>query len=408
MLLMRVTNWFIEDYLKEEKDIYKRAKIELTCNLLFFVGVSFPLLSIAYLISEKYSTLIITALVSLSFLTLLFLLKYRKNLKFISIVFAVMSYIVLVVNLLFVKDTPHVTDGFWMILSVLYTMFVLGKKWGLTYLLIYSVPFLIYAKQLLIPDIELFNELSSVGYFALLLEFCIVFISYYFLSIQFFKATSFAEEKLKEVNVKLQKEGGIKATLLKEVHHRVKNNLQVVNSLLRFQSREFEDEYTISMFKEAQTRVLSMALLHEKMYRSDNLNNIDVQDYINLLAEDLIKTYVVGKKIKPDIVIEEVDLGIDTLIPLGLIINEIIANALKYAFENKKEGSVFVYIKPLGYRSYEMIIGDDGLGIKKDVESIGLGIKLIKMFTKQLNGSLEKLNQPGAVFKLVFEKIDLK
>jgi len=406
MLLMRVTNWFIGDYLKEEKDIYKRAKIELTCSLLFFVGVSFPLLSVAYLISEKYITLIITTSVSLSFLTLLFLLKYKKDLQLVSIVFAIMGYIVLVINLLFVKDTPHVTDGFWMILSVLYTMFVLGKKWGLTFLLIYLIPYMIYARQLLIPDFKIFNELGTVDYLALMLEFCIVFVSYYFLAIQFFKATNLAEEKLKEANIKLQKEGYIKATLLKEVHHRVKNNLQVVNSLLRFQSREFEDEYTISMFKAAQDRVLSMALLHEKMYLSDNLNHIDVQDYINLLAEDLIKTYVVGKKIKLDIVIEEVDLGIDTLIPLGLLINEIITNALKYAFENKNEGTILVYLKSLDHRNYEMIIGDNGVGLKKECKSKGIGVKLIRIFTKQLNGKLEQLEQQGSVFKLVFEKID--
>jgi len=197
-----------------------------------------------------------------------------------------------------------------------------------------------------------------------------------------------------------------KTAMLKEIHNRVKNNLQVVNSLLRLQSREFEDEHAISMFKEAQDRVLSMALLHEKMYRSDDLKHIDVKDHINLLVEDLIKSYAVGKVINLDINIEDLDIGIQTLVPLGLIINEMISNALKYAFKNKNMGEIIIHIKPLKNDLYEMIIGDDGVGLKYEQKSKGIGTKLIQIFTKQLNGTLERLDQPGTVFKLIFEKLD--
>jgi len=199
-----------------------------------------------------------------------------------------------------------------------------------------------------------------------------------------------------------------KTAMLKEIHHRVKNNLQVVNSLLRLQSREFEDEHAISMFKEAQDRVLSMALLHEKMYRSDDLKHIDVREHINLLVEDLIKSYAVGKIIDLDVNIEELDIGIQTLVPLGLIINEMISNALKYAFKGKNEGVITINIMLLKKDSFEMIIGDDGIGLKGEEESKGIGTKLIQIFTQQLNGTLERLEQPGTVFKLVFERIDAR
>lgn len=213
-------------------------------------------------------------------------------------------------------------------------------------------------------------------------------------------------QRKQKINNLLKKQNEEKTAMLKEIHHRVKNNLQVVNSLLRLQSREFEDEYAISMFKEAQDRVLSMALLHEKMYRSDNLKHIDVQEHITLLIEDLVKSYAVGKKIKLNVVIEDVDISIQTLVPLGLIINEIITNALKYAFIDKKEGEITVHIKSLDNIKYEMIIGDNGIGLKEEKESKGIGTKLIQIFTKQLNGTLEKIEQPGTVYKLIFEKID--
>jgi len=197
-----------------------------------------------------------------------------------------------------------------------------------------------------------------------------------------------------------------KTAMLKEIHHRVKNNLQVVNSLLKLQSREIEDENIVALFKEAQNRVLSMALLHEKMYQSDNLKNIDVQDHISLLVEDLVKNYAVGKLIKSDINIENIDIGIRTLVPLGLIINEIISNALKHAFKTRKEGEILVQIKRLEENTCELIIGDNGIGLDVEGESIGLGNKLIQIFTKQLNGTMERLEQTGTVFKFVFQKID--
>jgi len=218
---------------------------------------------------------------------------------------------------------------------------------------------------------------------------------------------SIIERKLENSLLALEKKNDEKRAMLKEIHHRVKNNLQVVNSLLKFQSRKLKSEEAINMFKETRNRVVSMALLHEKMYRSDDIHQIDVQDYISLLVEDLVKSYAVDKNIKLDIKIEAVNLMMRTLVPLGLIINEMITNSLKHGFKEKDEGVISVYIKHVEGVQYEMIIGDDGLGIEKGKKSTGIGVKLIEIFTKQLNGSLEQLEQPGAVFKFTFDKIDV-
>jgi two-component sensor histidine kinase len=218
---------------------------------------------------------------------------------------------------------------------------------------------------------------------------------------------SIIEEKLENSLLELEKKNDEKRAMLREIHHRVKNNLQVVNSLLKFQSRKLESEEAVNMFKETRNRVVSMALLHEKMYRSDDINQIDVQDYISLLVEDLVKSYAVDKKINLNIKIEPVDLMMRTLVPLGLIINEMITNSLKHGFKNKSEGEISVNIKHLDDVRYEMIIGDNGEGFKKDNMPKGIGVKLIQIFTKQLNGTLEELDIPGAFFKLVFEKIDV-
>jgi len=211
-------------------------------------------------------------------------------------------------------------------------------------------------------------------------------------------------EKQKEEITKKNEE---KKAMLQEIHHRVKNNLQVVNSLLKFQSREIEDEKVVSMFKEAQSRVVSMALLHEKMYRSEDLQHINIKEHITLLVTDLVNSYEVGKKIKLDIVIQEANIGLRTLVPLGLIINEMITNSLKYAFKDRDKGTITVHLKQLDAKLQELIIGDNGVGYAPEKKHEGLGTKLIQIFVKQLNGTMTKLDHSGTFYKLVFEKIDI-
>ena len=223
------------------------------------------------------------------------------------------------------------------------------------------------------------------------------------------------EEKVAErtkalhfANVQLSKKNDEKVAMMKEIHHRVKNNLQVVNSLLRLQSYEVQDERVVKLFEECQNRVLSMALLHEKMYNSEDLKSINVKDHFTLLAEDLLRTYEVENEVELDLKIENVDLGMDTLVPLGLIINEMITNALKHAFKNERKGVISIYLSHVNEKNFKLIIGDDGVGVdqnKQDNKDSTLGTELIHVFTEQLEGTIEKLDRPGAFFKILFKKI---
>lgn len=210
---------------------------------------------------------------------------------------------------------------------------------------------------------------------------------------------------LKKQKEDITKKNEEKKVMLKEIHHRVKNNLQVVNSLLKFQSREIEDKNILGMFIKAQKRVLSMAMLHEKLYRSDDLKNINIKDHFTVLIEDLIKNYAVGKKITLEVDIDDIDdIGIEALTSLGLIISELITNSLKHAFKNTNEGTIIVSFKQVN-TVYKLIVGDDGVGFVLEKESGGLGTKLTQIFTKQLGGTITKLKQPGTLFKIEFDKL---
>jgi two-component sensor histidine kinase/Tfp pilus assembly protein PilF len=215
-------------------------------------------------------------------------------------------------------------------------------------------------------------------------------------------------KKRKVINRLLQKKDDEKKVMLKEIHHRVKNNLQVINSLLRLQSKEIKDEEIVAKFKETQKRIITIAALHEKMYSSEDLRHVNIKEHIESIVADLVTSYALDKKITIKINIEQISIGLRTLVPLGLIINEIVVNSLKYAFCDSGDGIINLQIKQLNNTTFEMLIGDNGVGLKSYKNTSGLGSKLISIFTKQLNGTLEIMKVPGTTYKIIFEKIDIE
>lgn len=204
-----------------------------------------------------------------------------------------------------------------------------------------------------------------------------------------------------------------KTVMLKEIHHRVKNNLQVVNSLLGIQARGVDDENVKLMFKLTQSRVVAMARLHEKIYNTKDLMYIDVRDHFKLLIRDLIHSYNLEKNIVSKFNIEPVKMSIDTLLPLSLIINELVSNSLKHAFNDVNKGELYIDLKSTNdNNNYELIVGDNGCGSKECVLSNivnSTGLILIKTFVKQLNGNIETLNERvGTNFKISFTNIQTK
>jgi len=220
-----------------------------------------------------------------------------------------------------------------------------------------------------------------------------------------FKKKLYINKLLKRQKVEISRKNEAKKIMLQEIHHRVKNNLQVVNGLLRMQSSKVKDEKVVDMFKETQSRVLSMAKLHEKMYQSGDLKRLNAKNYITMLVEEIVQNYTVEKDIELDLDIEELFIDSETMMPLSLIINEIITNSLKYAFVGRKKGTISVRLSPSMDITNQLYIADDGIGYKKEESPTGLGAKLIQSFTRQLNGTIEKISGNGTAFKLTFENI---
>ncbi|HEY9643782.1 MAG TPA: PAS domain S-box protein, partial [Coleofasciculaceae cyanobacterium] len=199
-----------------------------------------------------------------------------------------------------------------------------------------------------------------------------------------------------------------KEVLLKEIHHRVKNNLGIVDGLLKMQSRRATDPQVIATLKESQNRIASIALVHEKLYRSEDLANIDFVQYIADLTAHLFDSYNThSNQIHLKTNIANIPLDIDTAIPCGLIINELVSNALKYAFPHLQPGEIQVTFQQNQDQSLTLIVRDNGIGLSQDFslkQTKTLGITLVKGLVKQLKGTLEVSAQPGSTFIISLNK----
>jgi len=196
-----------------------------------------------------------------------------------------------------------------------------------------------------------------------------------------------------------------KEILLKEIHHRVKNNMQVISSLLNLQAKMIKDVKSRDVIKESQNRVMSIALVHEKLYQSKNLAEIDYLEYLKKIAENLLQSYGISPKtIAIRIHAENIVIPIDKAIPLSLIINEMITNSLKYAFPDNRTGTIVVDIRRDGDR-YTLVMQDDGIGLPETVtldQTDTLGLQLVNSLVRQIQGTITLNRGSGTGYTITF------
>jgi two-component sensor histidine kinase len=217
---------------------------------------------------------------------------------------------------------------------------------------------------------------------------------------------------LRDVTDRKQAEERIKSSLhekdvlLREIHHRVKNNMQIISSLLRLQSRLIGDDKLKEMFKESQNRIRSMALIHEKLYQTEDFARINFAEYIRSLTVHLFHTY----KVNPNVVrmntdVERVFLDINKAIPCGLIINELVSNSLKHAFPDNKKGEICIRLSSNKQKKTKLTVSDNGVGLPKSVnfsEPETLGLQLVSDLVNQIEGTIRLVRTKGTSFHISF------
>jgi len=199
-----------------------------------------------------------------------------------------------------------------------------------------------------------------------------------------------------------------KQLLLKEIYHRVKNNLQIIISLLNLQSQKTRDRNVIEILTDSQNRIRSMALIHERLYKSKDMSGINIKEYIQDLANNLFHSYGVhSDRIKLKIDIEDIIMNLDTATPCGLIVTELVSNSLKHAFPEEKKGELIIKLKSDNYKNFTLIVKDNGIGFPKDLDfrkTNTLGMQLVTGLVGQLKGTIDLDQSSGTEFKIIFKE----
>jgi PAS domain S-box-containing protein len=202
-----------------------------------------------------------------------------------------------------------------------------------------------------------------------------------------------------------------KEVLLREIHHRVKNNLQIISSMLNLQTNYITDKKSLAIFEESRNRVRSMALIHEKLYQNESLSTLNIRDYVIELVNNLMRSYRADSSITSEINISDIFINTDTAIPLGLIINELVSNSLKYAFVDGRKGKIAISLIPLTNEKFQMILSDDGVGLPENFDmkrTNTLGLQLVSSLVTQLDGEILLTNNTGTKFEINFRGLNLK
>ena len=220
-----------------------------------------------------------------------------------------------------------------------------------------------------------------------------------------FRKNQKRNQQLESLNSELDTKNQQNELLLKEIHHRVKNNLELVKSLIALQSAQLEDSPTKDAMIASQNRVQSMGIIHQKLYQGKNLGSIDMKDYFLNLSDGILDTFNAEDKVKIECAMEQLELDVDTAVPIGLIVNELLTNALKYAFPENNKGKIEIRLAQPNSETLTLKVIDNGIGKIADIspKGTGFGSQLVKLLTQQLNGRMEEKQDNGTSISFEFK-----
>lgn len=386
---------------------YKQGVFDLTWRYNAFMFFSYLLLILGGSFFNWQLLLIGFACWSTPALSLLLMYKTKKY-EVVAYMQVILGTLVtgIILNLDLVQF--HATEVIFMGITVLYSFMTLPKIVGMASLFIQGVWLMLFLftsePKYSVPQMP---ELWSVC-----IGLLVAASLFGFLIIEFLKLRHSAEFKYVQANADLVKINQLvnaqnqeKTVMLKEIHHRVKNNLQVVSSLLRLQSYEINERDSLRHFQDAINRVSAMALIHEKMYQNENLSLINFENYIHSLARDLVHSHSTDLDIQLTVNSDIKEVGNDTLVPIALILNELITNSLKHAFKGRDGGIIFIDMKHSDRLNYfNFIYKDDGSWTTNQQQS-SFGLELISTLTEQLEGEFNRTFEEGTKYEFVLKNL---
>ncbi len=340
----------------------------------------------------------------------LIVLKKTKNYRLVGYFGSFSVFIIITVAFFTLKALHYTTPG-WMIVNIIFTYFVLDKLWGAIMLIAHFSVFFIYLFYFHNDNVQAIVPYKTADIMVFVMEYGIIALAIGNLLHMYMRTTNYSEEQLTsnnqlllDQNSVIMKQNEEMEIMLKEIHHRVKNNLQIITSLLRLQA-ENNNPMHRAIFDEAIDRVNAMAIIHEKIYKSDALSNFDLEQYLTALSNDLLRNYAIDKEIQVEMDINTSTVYSKNIVPLALLFNELISNSIKHAFNEQPEPKIGVSIKSEDDRLLKMVYTDNGKWIENQGASFGR--ELIEAMTQQMDGDFERIiSESGTEYR--FELVNLR
>jgi two-component sensor histidine kinase len=377
----------IENYLEIQR-------YQLVINLSIIVCLAFTVLTISFLSEPTLSWLTMLFGVVVTLTGLFYTYKTKKYTSTLSI-YGFLGVYTSGFSLLFIHNATHFGEFLWMTAGAMLGYFGVGKKYG--WFLIFSAILLsiLFIWFALNQNIELLQSRNTFQKIAVSTELTIAFLCIAYILNLFVNFHAFSNQKILMANTNLERQNDTikaqdeeKTTLVKEIHHRVKNNLQIISSLLRLQGNDIENEELKKHFDEATNRIVVMSMIHQRLYDGKELSKIQLVQYLKELAHDLERIYSHQHPITFDIQSNLNTIGLKSIVPIGLIFNELISNSLKYAFLEKENGIISISINEIDNSKIQITYSDNGVW-KGDLKNKnGFGLELIDLLTEQLDGTV--------------------
>lgn len=329
--------------------------------------------------------------------------KYYKQL--VNLEFLIVCCII-TVSIFSIEDYLHFQEALWLVMIVLCAFFVLGKSWGTFYLFINIVIYTVYFQSNFWEGIQIkkathpvIMQIWTVEMIVAILMIAYVMILYRKINLYGVERTYNTLERIEGEKKIIEKHDREKASLLKEIHHRVKDNLQVIVSLLQMQSNEMESKTVQNGFQIAINRIRAMALTHQRTYQGESKANANIKEYIKGLVRGIIADLAQQSKIEPQLSIQIHAVEADKLVYLGLIINELISNSVKHAFINHtNQPNIKLKLWRDEKEVINLLYSDNGQW-KVPNKKASFGLQIIEMFTEQLDGTVKRtINQEGTLY----------
>lgn len=410
----KLKSFFIGGCLSTLDSIHDKSRLTLLFNLAFAIISMGVVAALVSTVIGTYSVYV-PSLGNIVFgLITLYSIRVTKKFTGIAKGYFILLYLLIFGNLNFNHGTMHVGAPFWIMLLNILVLYIIGVYWGIAFLLASLIGYLYYLHYVLPYHLEIFDSLSNEIYYSVYYEafFALFLLGYIIYTI--LKSSKASDALLKKKNRELINQNNEillredeKTIMLKEIHHRVKNNLQVITSLLRLQMHELDSDTEADKFKESINRVMTMALIHDKMYQTEELSRINLEGYFKGLSEDLMNSYQVNYEVGLSFKFSIEKIGLKSIVPLALIYNELFSNSLKHAFVTTEKPKINVSISKYSDTFFQFTYEDNGVWKESEGKTNTFGRELIDSLTGQLDGEIEFTSTPKTKYVFKFKHLDL-